>query len=71
MSADAWRLTLSSQFATNNSEGFNATTLPGRIYRSFFSMVILITIATYVANLAAILSLQPNELCVTPLRHLF
>ena len=48
-------------FATNNSEGFNATTLPGRIYRSFFSMAILITIATYVANLAAILSRVPDE----------
>jgi hypothetical protein len=48
-----------SSFATNNSQTFQAKTLPGRIYRITYAFVILLTCSCYVANLAAVLSYVP------------
>ena len=48
-----------SSFATNNSQTFTAKTLPGRIYRTAYAFVILLTGSCYIANLAAVLSYTP------------
>ena len=45
-------------FVTNNSALFQTVTMPGRILRTTYSFTILLIVSAYVANLAAVLSVQ-------------
>ena len=53
-----------SSFTTQNSDTFRAETLPGRIYRTFWAFVILLTIFSYLANLSAFMSVLPSAAAV-------
>ena len=53
-----------SSFTTQNSDTFRAESLPGRIYRTFWAFVILLTIFSYLANLSAFMSVLPSPAAV-------
>ena len=53
-----------SSFLTQNSDTFRAETLPGRVYRTFWAFVILLTIFSYLANLSAFMSVLPKPTAV-------
>ena len=53
-----------SSFTTQNSDTFRAESLPGRIYRTFWAFVILLTIFSYLANLSAFMSVLPSAAAV-------
>ena len=53
-----------SSFLTQNSDTFVAQSLPGRVYRTFWAFVILLTIFSYLANLSAFMSVLPKPTAV-------
>jgi hypothetical protein len=53
-----------SSFLTQNSDTFVAQSLPGRVYRTFWAFVILLTIFSYLANLSAFMSVLPKPSAV-------